>query len=292
MEPRDHRSQGDASRHQDAWWSTLGAIYNKRLLIIGLTILVAISSVGISLILPVWYESTARVILPKKASGGGLSALIGNLDPAAASLLGGVGGDYIRYLAILHSNTMRDRIIDEFDLMTVYETGESQTPVRDTRDMLASNLTMEIDVEYDYLSISALDQDPVRATEMANFIVEELNRMNIRLSTESAGSYRSFVERRYTETIAGMDSAMAELERYQQEHGLIELEAQSQAFLQLLASYRAATFAAEVEYEGLVLDFGKGQPPYPICSQPGYGSARKGAISDGGARSNHARFLR
>jgi uncharacterized protein involved in exopolysaccharide biosynthesis len=141
--------------------------------------------------------------------------------------------------------------------MDVYDTRESKTPIRDTRGALDENLAFEIDVEFDFLSISALDQDPVQAAEMANFVVDELNRMNIKLSTESATAYRQFVERRYDATIANLDSSMAALQRFQQEHGLVELEQQSAAFLELLAQYRAVTFEAEIEYEGLVLDFGK-----------------------------------
>jgi uncharacterized protein involved in exopolysaccharide biosynthesis len=257
----DNHVQGPADEEQarTAWWALVGTIYRRRRLVLYTTALVAIASLVISLLLPKWYESTARVILPSSSSGG-LQSLLGNLDPAAAALIGGVGGDYIRYMSILTSNTMKDRIIDEFDLMDVYDTRDNKTPLRDTREELESNLEIEIDIEYDFLSISALDKDPVQAAAMANFIVDELNRMNIELATESASAYRRVVERRYNDTEANLDSAMAELQRFQEEYGLIELEQQSAAFLEVLALYRAATFEAEVEYEGLVLDFGKDSP--------------------------------
>jgi len=267
---------------RDAWWSMLGTLYRRRRFIVAVTGFVAVASVIISLLLPKWYESSARVIIPSSGSSGGLSALIGNLDPTAAAFLGAVGGDYLRYLAILSSNTMKDRVIDRFNLMDVYETRESVTPIRDTRKALDENLSYEIDVEFDFLSISVLDQDPVRAAEMANFVVDELNLMNIDLSTESATRYRLFVERRYNETIANLDSSMAALQEFQQKHGLVQLEQQSAAFLEVLAQYRAITFEAEIEYEGLVLDFGENNPTVRSArNRIEAGRAKEQALMDG-----------
>lgn len=253
------RRSGTDEDVRDAWWAMLGSLYARRFLIIGVTVFAAVASVAISLTLTPWYQSTAKVILPSSGSGG-LSQLIGTLDPAAAAMLGASGGDYVRYMAIISSNTMRDRVIDEFDLMSVYETHESPAPVRDTRMLLGQYLSFEIDIEYDFLAISVLDTDPQRAADMANFVVDELNRINVRLSTENARSYREFVERRYEETVANLDSSMASLQQFQQDHGVVELEQQSEAFLQILSQYRASTFEAEIEYEGLVLDYGEDNP--------------------------------
>lgn len=250
----------DEEHSRDAWWSMLGTFYRRRWFIVAVTGFVAVASIGISLLLPVWYQSTARVIIPSGGEGGGISALLGDLDPAAAALLGTSGGDYIRYMAILTSRTLTDRVIDEFDLMDVYETRDSKTPWRDARKELDDNTAFEIDRDFDFLGINVFDQDRERAASMANFFVEELNRMNIELSTESASRYRRFVERRYNETVANLDSAMAALQNYQEEYGLLELEQQSEAFLEILAQYRAATFQAEIEYEGLLMDYGKENP--------------------------------
>jgi tyrosine-protein kinase Etk/Wzc len=254
------RSTSEEELVRDAWWSTLGALYDRRRFLFYVTSLVTVASVIISLLLPKWYESTAQVLLPSGGSSGGLGALVGNLDPAAAMLLGGTRGDYVRFRAILNSNTMFDRVIEEFNLMDVYDNRDSKTPIDDTRDELESNVEFGIDPELDFLYVSAMDRDPVKSAEMANFFVDELNRMNIELSTESASAYRAFVQRRYDETIANLDSSMAVLQHFQEEHGLIGLEQQSAAVLEILTQYRAASFQAEIEYEALVLDFGKDNP--------------------------------
>ena len=260
METRPDTSKRSDDQVRDAWWSFLGTLFERKWLVIGVTGFAAVASVVISLLLPVWYQSTAKVIIPAGGAGGGIGALLGNLDPAAAALLGTSGGDYLRYVAILSSRTVSDRVIEEFNLMEVYETTESETPWRDTRKMLADNSSFEIDQEFDFLAVSVFDQDRQRAAAMANFFVDELNRVNVELSTESARRYRTFVERRYEETVAALDSATAELLDYQQEYGLLELEEQSRAFLELLAQYRATLVEAEIEYQALLLEYGEGNP--------------------------------
>jgi uncharacterized protein involved in exopolysaccharide biosynthesis len=251
-------SEHDAAR--DAWWSTVRKLLAKRRLIIGFTLGAAIISVVISLLLPKWYAGTARVLLPTPTGGGGISALLGNLDPAAASILGSSGGDYVRYMAILTSESMSQRVIDRFNLMDEYETRDARYPRMKTLEMLEGNVEFEVDREFDFLSVTVLDKSAEQAAEMANFYVEELNRMNASLVSENAANYRGFVEQRYDATIAGLDSAMQVLSAYQQESGVIELEKQAEAFLAVLAEYRAASFQAEVEYQALVMDFGKDNP--------------------------------
>ncbi len=251
------RREADA---KDAWWSLVGTVVQRRKFVIWTTVGAAIVSVVISLLLPKWYRAEARVLLPSGTGGSAISALLGDLDPSATSLLGVSEGDYVRYLAILNSGTVADRAIDRFNLMDEYDTRDARYPRLETRKMLADNIDFDVDREFDYLSIQVLDKSPEQAAEMANFFVDELNRVNIALTTESASAYRKFVQRRYDATIAGLDSAMLDLKRYQEKSGVIELELQAQAFLEVLADYRGATFQAEVEYEGLAMDFGEDNP--------------------------------
>ena len=250
----------DEEAARDAWWSLVGTVIRRRWLVIGVTVGVALASVVVSLLLPNWYRAEARVMLPTSTGGGALGAILGDLDPTAASLLGGPSGDYVRYMAILTSGTMADSLIDEFNLMDEYDTRHSKYPRLQTRKELESNIQFEVDREFDFLQINVLNRSPEKAAEMANFIVSQLNRLNARMVSENAATYRSFVQRRYDATIASLDSAMTVLKEYQEKYGVIELEQQAEAFFSLLAEYQAAALVAEVEYEALVLDFGQDNP--------------------------------
>lgn len=261
METPRERSVVDTQKDaRDAWWALVGTVIRRKRFVIGLTVGAAVVSIVISLLLPKWYEAEARVMLPSSSGGGKLSALLGNLDPSAAKLLGASTGDYVRYMAILTSGSMADRAISEFNLMDEYDTRDAKYPRLETRKMLENNVEFEVDREFDFLAVKVLDKSPEQAAAMANFFVDQLNEMNAHMVSENAANYRHFVQMRYDATITSLDSAMTVLKEFQQKSGVIELEQQAEAFLTVLADYRAASFEAEVEYEGLVLDFGKDNP--------------------------------
>ena len=116
-------------------------IYQSRIFIIGITTLVAVAAIGISLLLPKWYTSSTRLLSPESGSASPISAaMLRNLSSAASSFLGiGGGGDFERYISIMSSRTVYEQIVNEFDLMTVYETTEAENPMGDAVETLADN---------------------------------------------------------------------------------------------------------------------------------------------------------
>lgn len=243
-------------RAEDTFWLVLNRLYRGRKVIIGVTAFVAVASVVISLLLPNWYRASARVLVPE-SQGGALSSILGNLPAGAAALFGGgPAGDYTRYLSILTSRTMLEAVVDSFDLVTVYETADSDFPREDAISMLEDNAEFEIDMEFDFLSISVLDRDPQRAADMANFFVRRLNVMNANLSTEGASNYRRSLERRYLEARAAMDSVLNATQEFQQAYGVFDLPTQTQAFFQQIGMLRQSMLEAEIQYEALRAQYG------------------------------------
>jgi capsule polysaccharide export protein KpsE/RkpR len=245
---------------EDAWWQMLGTLFHRRWFIIIVTTLVAIASIVISLILPVSYKASSRLLLPEESSGGLSAALLGDLGSAAASLLGGGGGDYVRYLAILNSRTVKNRIVDEFDLISVYDLQESATARMDARDQLADNVDFAIDDEFNFLSIEVLDRDPERAAAIANYYVDVLDEVNNRLKSQTAGNFRIYVEKRYLEAAEQRGELLDSLAAFQRRYGVYDLEAQTQAFFEQIADLRAEALQAEIQYEALKNQFGDQNP--------------------------------
>ncbi|MEX0821207.1 MAG: Wzz/FepE/Etk N-terminal domain-containing protein [Rhodothermales bacterium] len=265
MQPNDEgfstsseRSE-EARRQQaeDSLWIAFQRMYRGRRTIFGVTIFVAVASVVISLLLPNWYRSSARVLIPDAQGPNISSALLGNLPAAASALLGGgPAGDYTRYLAILTSRNMMVAAVDSFDLISVYETGNEEFPLEEAIEKLEDNVDFEIDMEYEFLSISVLDRDPERAADMANFFVRRLNDMNARLSTESASNYRRSVEKRYLEARAAIDSVLNAAQQFQREHGVYDLPSQTEVFFEQIGMLRQRALEIEIQYEALRAQFG------------------------------------
>lgn len=283
--PRNGGQLSDEQRQQrmsEALWPALGELYAHRKLIAAVTAAIAVAAVVISLLLPNWYQAEARVLLPD-SPGGALSAVLGRVSPAAASLLGsGGGGDYARFLAILTSRTALERVADEFDLAEVYETADARYPREATLKELRENVAFTVDMDYDFLSIAVGDPDPERAARMANFLVAELNRVNGRLAAENASNFRRYVQKRYEESLADLDSARAAMLRFQQRHGVLELPTMAEAFLQSAATQRADAIRNEIQYEALRAQYGTENPQVQAAEQAVRAARRKEAELLGG----------
>ncbi|MEZ4702135.1 MAG: Wzz/FepE/Etk N-terminal domain-containing protein [Rhodothermales bacterium] len=261
----------------DMIWHLLGTLIRWRRTLLAITIGVAILSVVISLMLPKWYLSTTRLLAPESASASPISsAMLRNLSSAAAAFLGGgQGGDFERYITIMGSRTVMERVVKKFDLMTVYETTESLSPMEDALEALAGNVEFGIDTEFGFLSVSVLDQDPQRAADMANFIVAELNDMNMKLSAQDASNFRKFVERRYNETLHALDSLQRATQAFQERYGVFDLETQATAFLEQVASIRSEEMLLDIQYQALLSEYGPDNPQVQITRNSLMAARRK-----------------
>lgn len=269
-EPADTLSdEARRARTEGAFWTAAAALHRWRFAIAGVTLLTAIAAVVVSLMLPKWYAATARVLPPESAAGGGgLSALIGNLSPIASSLLGGGGGgDYTRYLAILNSETMQNAVIDRFDLIRAYELEDKRYPREAAQRALRKNVVIAVDMEYEYLEITAYDRDPNRAAQIASFYVDELNRRNEELALQGAGRFREYVEERYREIENNMAEARSAMQAFQERHGVIELPTMAQGLIESVASARVEVARAETQYEALRALYGDENPEVQASAQ-------------------------
>ncbi len=240
-----------------AWWNMLGVLYRWRRFIIIVTSIFAVASVIISLLLPNWFKASSRLLLPTTGSGGIASALLGDISSAAQSLLGGGGGDYVRYMAILNSRAVMDDVVQEFDLITVYELEEEEFPVEEARATLSDNVEFVVDQEYDFFSVEVMDQDPQRAADMSNYFVRKLEEINNDLSKQTAGNFRRYVEERYGLAEEAREDMLDSLAAFQREYGVIDLEAQTMAFYTQIAEMRADAVQLEIQLASLRSQFGE-----------------------------------
>lgn len=253
--PAPPRPDDDAS----LLWPVARTLYRSRRFIIGATVVVAVLAVVVSLLLPKWYAGTARVLLPE-SGGGGIGALIGDLSPIGSSLFGGGAGDYNRYLALLTSRTTLEEAVDRFDLADVYDLADADYPREEAVEQLQGNVEFEVDLQFEFLQITAFDQDPERAAALTNFLVEALNRRNQELSSQNAALYRRYVEERYEEAETDLDSLRGEMQAFQETHGVVELPAMTEAFLETAAAQRAQLAEFEIQYEALRAQYGEDNP--------------------------------
>lgn len=215
-----------------------------------LTCLVLFSSV--SFLLPKKYESKVTFVRESTSPGGSLGGLLGNL-----SSLGMAGSSKLNSeaaLVLLQSQELREQVVDRFNLYEVYDkeillqvlkTLESNVLIEETREGgLGFNPITAI-------SVTVTDEDPTRAKEMADYFVIVLDGMMVRLNSEMQKKTVSILNERYEKNMTDMKNAEQAFKAFQEEFGIIELEEQTKAFVQNLASLQAEKTALDIEIKAL-----------------------------------------
>lgn len=261
MQPHRSNNEENQSDAETNLWRTLGILYRWKSTIVGATCIAAVAAVVISLLLPDWYRASTRLLPPESTSGsgGGISGMLAsdsNIPSMASSLLNRSGGNYMRFMALLTSETVMGEVVDEFDLIEVYETGDTKAPRQRAIEALSGNVDFTIDDEFEFLSVKVYDKDPERAAAIANHFAQTLNDRHSELAAENARTYRRFVEKRYRQTERRLDSARMAKQEFEEEHGVIQLPEQAEQFLTSVAELRAQTIQNEIKLGALRQQYG------------------------------------
>ncbi|WP_420455190.1 Wzz/FepE/Etk N-terminal domain-containing protein [Rubrivirga sp.] len=269
----DDYSEANAETRERLWWAA-GTLYRRRWVIVGLTALVAVAAVALTLRMPNEYRAETRVLLPESGGGGLLAGALSNLPPAAAALIGGGGGGgFTRYMAILTSPSTMASVVERFDLVDVYDLSEAEYPHQAAVAELYERAAFEVSLDYDYLGVSVLDRDPERAAQMANFFVERLNERHIEFQSSSAAENRAFLRDRLDQANVDLDEAQGRLQAIQERSGVVEPSAQAEALFSSLGQAQAAVAASEVQYRALLSQYGAENPDVQ-AAQAGLEAAR------------------
>ena len=245
------------SKTSEIVWSLARTILARRWFVLGVTGFTGVAAVVISLFLSNWYMAETRLLIPGQTGSGLLSSMIsGRIGSSASSLLGGLVSDYQQQLAILDSRSVKQSVVEEFDLIEVYDLAESEAPTEYAIAELEGNIEFVVDNEYNYLAVRVYDKEPQRAADMANFFVLRLNEVGIDLSTETARAFRLTVENRYQETEDSLTAVLSARRALQQETGVLDLPAQGAAFMEGLTEWRSQIFVEEIKFESLLSLYG------------------------------------
>ena len=118
------------------------------------------------------------------------SGSLGGLSSLAGSLLGGHTTTAL-FVNLLHSSTVSGHLIDRFHLQHVYR----KRYRIDTAKHLAHLTSIKEDKKSGVITIEVEDQDPVRARDLTQGYLDELDKLVMRTNT-SAAHREHFIERR------------------------------------------------------------------------------------------------
>lgn len=214
----------------------------KKIFII--TFIAGVVSIVVSLLLPKWYRSTAVVLSPSSSSGS-MSAL-GGLEYLGIGNLLGENESIFKYMAILKSRTLREKLIREYNLIERYGSENMQLAL----EKLKNYLELELGDEYQ-LKISMMDKNQDQVAEITNYIVHVLDSMNVAITAKGARNDRKDIGKRYHSLIDSLHRVSNEMATYMSENGIISLQDQITAGVTSASDLQRQIIALETEIEVL-----------------------------------------
>ena len=203
-------------------------------------------ALGITTLIAPTFTAVTTFMPPQQSQSGAASALasLGSL----AGLAGGAAGISSpgeRYVALMQSVSVSNRIVDQFKLMDVYD----EKFRVDARKQLAANVRIALGKKDGLITVEVDDKSPQRAAEMANRYVDELRRMTGTLAVTEAQQRRAFFERQLQQSRDRLVQAQQALQSSGFNAGA--LKAEPKAAAEAYARIKAETTAAEVRLQVL-----------------------------------------
>jgi len=249
----ERRLHQDQQQNRERRIQRAGYLWSRRKTLAKFAAWGAVASVLIAVLVPSQFASTTRLMPPDSAQGQGLAMfaaaagrLGGNLASIGNELLGLKTSDEL-FAGVLLSRTVQDDLITKFDLRKVYR----QRRWADARKELTHNTDIGIDRKSGILTIQVTDNDPRRASAMAQEYVAQLNYVVTQLNTSSAHRERVFLEERLTEVKQELEASEKEFSQFASKNGAIDIKEQGKAMVEAAALLEGQLIAARTELQGL-----------------------------------------
>lgn len=221
--------------------------YRKKILIVT-SIICIISIILYFFVFHLIYYSVASVKSTAKTSGL-LSSFEGLSDLGSIEDIGLGGGKSARELAtyeeILQSRRCLEPLIIKFNLLERDNFRFMEDAVKNFRH---DNLVLNEERLAGVLYVGVYDKDPVIAKEMVDFLLSQLDKINIEMNVQNAKNNREFIEKRYNQAKEDLTKAEDTLKSFQMIYGVAP-------DLQIKAAAESAfTLEAEMKTEEVKLD--------------------------------------
>jgi LPS O-antigen subunit length determinant protein (WzzB/FepE family) len=242
-----------AGLERPTWVENASLFWDNRRIFLSVAVAVFLLSILIALCLPKEYESGARIMPPEQGgnSAAMLAALVGKssaggLAGLAGSLLGAKNSGAL-FIALLHSGTVSGHLIDRFDLQRVYHIRYRE----DTAKRLARSTKVTEDSKSGVITIVVTDKTGVRARDLAQAYLDELNALVARVNTSSAHREREFVEQRLISVQGELQRAQIELSDFSSKNTTIDIKEQTRATVEAGSKLEGQLIAGESELDSL-----------------------------------------
>jgi tyrosine-protein kinase Etk/Wzc len=265
------RDDTDTPRDFEAWRTLAGSVWQRRRLVVRVTVAATLVMLAWVFIMPQTYSSTVTLLPPQKDSNplalGSLlqssGASLPMMDIGASLGFGGRPSDL--FVEILTSESVADSLVRTEKLAEAWEVPSDKSyrlaiePLRESTEISANkNGVIRVRVECAtglFAGSGEIDSVKAAAARIANAYVLWLDRINREKMVSRARNSRIFIEQELARTRADLDSALARLVRYQETHQSASIDKQTEAALTSAVSLRNKIALAEAELAMKQMDF-------------------------------------
>lgn len=223
---------------------------NKKHIYIFTLIVLIVTIVLYFFVFDLIYFSTASIKSSSKSSGL-LGALDGGLPDIGALDDFGISGsksakELAAYEEILMSRRCLEDLITKFNLVERDDYRFLEDAIKDFRE---NKIIIKQEKLAGILYVGVYDKDPNLAKEMVEFLLSQLDKINIELNVQNAKSNREFIETRYFQAKNDLAQSEDSLKAYQLIYGIapdIQVKAAAQSVFTMEAELKAEEVKLDV----------------------------------------------
>jgi uncharacterized protein involved in exopolysaccharide biosynthesis len=243
------------------WAIRATLLWQHRRILARVTTISLIAGLCIAFVIPKQYTAVTSIMPPDQQGSSAmlLAALAGRSSGLGAlgSLAGGFLGEHpttALFIDLLQSGTVSGHLIERFDLKHVYHKRYNI----DTAKHLAHVTKITDDKKSGVITIKVQDRDPVRARDLAQGYLDELNRLVTRTSTSAARQERIFIEQRLRSVQADLERAQLELSEFSSKNSTIDIREQTRAMVDAGARVQGELLVEQSGLQSLRQIYGDG----------------------------------
>jgi len=255
------RDESIENARQPHWAVRAMLLWEHRKMLVRVVAISLVISLAIAFTMPKQYKSITSITPPDQqnssammlaamaARSGGLGALSG----LAGGLLGGHSSTAL-FIDFLRSGSVSGHLIDRFNLQHVYRTRYRI----DTAKHLARCTKITEDKKSGVITIEVEDTDRVRARDLAQGYLDELNNLVMRTNTSAAHRERIFIEQRLQKVQADLEKAQLDLSEFSSRNSTIDIKEQTRAMVDAGARVQAELLIEQSGLQSLRQIYGDG----------------------------------
>jgi len=256
-----HETDARTTEHPTHWATRAKLLWQHRRILARVSVISLVAGLCITFTIPKQYTAVTSIMPPDQQGSSAmlLAALAGRGSGLGAlgSLAGGFLGEHpttALFIDLLQSGTVSGHLIERFDLKHVYHKRYNI----DTAKHLAHVTTITDDKKSGVITIKVQDRDPVRARDLAQGYLDELNALVTRTSTSAARQERIFIEQRLHSVQADLERAQLELSEFSSKNSTIDIREQTRAMVDAGARVQGELLVEQSGLQSLRQIYGDG----------------------------------